>query len=151
VNVFPIRLPSLRERKEDIPLLVRYLVKKHSAKLGRRIESISEETLERLQAYPWPGNIRELQNVIERAVILSPGSRLEVGEWAPRASLGLEEGGSREARLPTLEELNREHILKVLEQTGGQVSGEKGAAKLLGLKPTTLEARMKKLGIRRQR
>ncbi len=145
LNVFPIRLPPLRERQEDIPLLVRYFVQKYGTKLGKRIETIPQPTMEALKAYPWPGNIRELENVIERAVILSRGSQLELGEWLPKP--GVSPQGTW---IPTLEELEREHILHVLELTGWRVSGEKGAAKLLGLKPTTLEARMKKLGITRK-
>ena len=146
LNVFPVRLPLLRERREDISLLVRYFVMKYGTKLGKRIETIPQKAMHALMAYPWPGNVRELENVIERAVILSPGSQLELGEWAPKVA-----GGAHAERLATLEELEREHITRTLELTGWQVSGEKGAAKLLGLRPTTLEARMKKLGIQRKR
>ncbi len=145
LNVFPIRIPPLRERSEDVPLLVRYFVAKYARKLGRTIETIPQRTLESLAAYPWPGNARELENVIERAVIVSRGPGLELGEWLPAR-------GARapESRVPTLEELERNHIVAVLETTGWRVSGERGAAKVLGLKPTTLEARMKKLGITRK-
>ncbi|GIX47535.1 MAG: hypothetical protein KatS3mg131_1746 [Candidatus Tectimicrobiota bacterium] len=142
LQVFPIQLPPLRERREDIPLLVRHFVQKFSRQLGKRIDTIAPRALEALQAYPWPGNVRELEHLIERAVILSPGPRLELGDWLPRSRLPA-------ARFPTLAECERDHILAALEQTGWRVSGERGAAKLLGLKPTTLEARMKKLGIRR--
>ncbi len=146
LNVFPIRVPALRERKEDIPLLVSYFVIKYGAKLGKRIETIPQKTMEALRAYPWPGNIRELENVIERAAILSRGSQLELREWVPIPGVS-----SQGSRPPTLEEVEREHILNALELTGWRVSGERGAGKLLGLKPTTLEARMKKLGIKRER
>jgi formate hydrogenlyase transcriptional activator len=146
LNVFPVRLPPLRERPDDISLLVRYFVMKYGTKLGKRIETIPQKVTHILLAYPWPGNVRELENVIERAIILSPGSQLELGEWAPKVA-----GGAREERLATLDELEREHIVRTLDLTGWQVSGERGAAKLLGLKPTTLEARMKKLGIQRKR
>jgi len=146
LNVFPIRLPPLQERKEDIPLLVRHLVLKYNTKLGKKIEVIPPKIMEALQAYSWPGNIRELENIIERAVIISQGSRLDPGEWLPKPSATL-----RTSRIPTLEEFEREHIISVLETAGWRVSGEKGAAKLLGMKPTTLEARMKKLGIERKR
>ena len=143
LNVFPIRIPPLRERPEDVPLLVRYFVTKYARKLGRTIETVPERTLDCLVAYPWPGNIRELENVIERAVIVSRGPGLELGEWLPAPSV------RPEARVPTLEELERDHILTVLRMTGWRVSGDRGAAVVLGLKPTTLEARMKKLGITR--
>ena len=146
LNVFPIRLPSVRERKEDIPLLVKYFSMKYGAKLGRRINTIPQKAMNSLLAYPWPGNVRELENVIERSVILSPGSQLELGDWLPKPSVS-----SRGTRVPTLEELEREHIIGVLELTGWRVSGEKGAGRLLNVKPTTLEARMKKLRIERKK
>ncbi len=146
LNVFPIGIPSLRERKEDIPVLVQYFVMKYGTKLGKRIETIPQKTMDALRAYPWPGNIRELENVIERALVLSQGPQLELGEWLPKPGVS-----PTRARIPTLEELEREQIVKTLEMTGWRVSGEKGAAKLLGMKPTTLEARMKKLGIKRTR
>ncbi|MBI2564175.1 MAG: sigma 54-interacting transcriptional regulator [candidate division NC10 bacterium] len=146
LNVFPIRLPPLRQRREDIPLLVRYFVMKCGTKLGKRIETIPQKAMHALMAYPWPGNVREMENVIERAVILSQGSQLELGEWLPRFA-----GSGHGERLATLEALERDHIVRTLELTGWRVSGETGAAKLLGLKPTTLEARMKKLGIQRKR
>jgi formate hydrogenlyase transcriptional activator len=142
LNVFPIRLPPLRERPEDLPLLVRYFVEKYARKLGKTITTIPQRELERLQAYAWPGNVRELENVIERTVIISRGPGLELGEWLPGPG-----GRPAEAPVPTLEQLERDHIRGVLELTGWRVSGERGAAKVLGLKPTTLEARMKKLGI----
>lgn len=145
LNVFPIPLPPLRERREDITLLVKYFAMKHSAKLGKKIETIQQKIMDALLAYPWPGNVRELENVIERAVITSLGPRLELGDWRPRPALS-----PRGERVQTLEEVEREHIIEALELTGWRVSGEKGTAKLLGLKPTTLEARMKKLGIKRK-
>jgi len=144
LNVFPIQLPPLRERKEDIPLLVRYLALRYGARLAKRIPAVSPETMDALQAYPWPGNIRELENVIERAMILSEGAELDV-----RGSLPSSGGGGAGAGVRTLEDIQREYIRLVLEQTGGRVSGDGGAAELLGMKPTTLEARMKKLGIKR--
>jgi len=144
LNVFPVHLPPLRERKEDIPLLVRHFVLKHSVRLGKKIEAIPQRTMDALRAYPWPGNVREMENVIERAVILSQGPRLDFGDWLPRP--GVAPSG---ARIRTLEEVEREHILEALEQTGWRVSGERGAARLLGLKRTTLESRMKRLGIRK--
>jgi predicted ATPase/transcriptional regulator with GAF, ATPase, and Fis domain len=145
LNVFPIRMPALRERREDIPLLVRYLVLKYAQKLGKRIESIPTEAMEPLCAYDWPGNIRELGNVLERSVIVSRGPALELGEWIT-AGRALRASGAEAQRL---NEVEREHILATLERTGWKVSGPRGAAALLGLKATTLESRMKKLGIKR--
>jgi transcriptional regulator with GAF, ATPase, and Fis domain len=146
LSVFPIRLPPLRERAEDIPLLVRYFAQKYGARLGKRIPSVLPATLQVLGAYLWPGNVRELENVVERALILSQGAYMDLGGWLPRPSTALREGGTQ-----TLEEIEREHILVVLEETGWRVSGEGGAARLLRMKPTTLEGRMKKLGITRPR
>ncbi len=146
LSVFPLRLPPLRERKGDIPLLVRYFAMKYGTGLGRRIEEIPQKTMNSLLAYPWPGNIRELENVIERSIILSQGSRLELGDWLPRPGVS-----PRGTRVSTLEEAEREHIIDVLELAGWRISSEKGAAKLLNVKPTTLEARMKKLGIKRKK
>ncbi len=144
LNVFPIHLPALRERQGDIPLLVQYFVRKFVANFGKKIDRISEQMMAALQRYQWPGNIRELEHVIERAVILSEGSELEPIEW-----LSPSHGKAGAAKTQTLEEMERQHIVDVLEQTNWRVSGEKGAAKILGLNPTTLEARMKKLGIER--
>jgi len=146
LNIFPIHLPALRERREDIPLLAKHFVMKYGAKLGKKIETISPKTVNALQAYPWPGNVRELENVIERAVIISPGHQLELGDWIPRVHTT-----PNGKRVLTIAELERNHILEMLELTGWRVSGAMGAARLLGLKPTTLEARMKKLGIVRNR
>lgn len=146
LNVFPIHLPPLRERDDDIPLLVQYFVRKHAANLGRRIDRIPERMMETLQRYQWPGNVRELEHIIERAVILSEGSELESIDW-----LSLANAQAENESLQTLEELERTHIVLVLERTNWRVSGAKGAAKILGLNPTTLEARMRKLGITRVR
>ncbi|MCH7761346.1 sigma 54-interacting transcriptional regulator [candidate division TA06 bacterium] len=145
LNVFPVQVPSLRERKEDIPFLVRFFVQKYSVKLGREIETIPRKTMEVLKGYPWPGNIRELENIIERAVLISRSTQLELGDWIPKAGI-FPQG----IRIRTLKEYERQHIIEVLEYSGWKVSGERGAAKFLGLKPTTLEARMKKLGIKRR-
>ncbi len=145
LNVFPIRLPPLRERREDIPLLARHFVLKHAARLGKRIDAVCDDVIEALARLPWRGNARELENAIERGVILARGRRLEPGEWLPRpGESAAERGGAA-----TLDEVQRQHILATLERTGWVVSGPRGAARILGMKPTTLEARMKKLGIRR--
>ncbi len=144
LNVFPIHLPALREREGDIPLLVQYFVRKFAANLGKKIDRIPERMIAALQRYQWPGNIRELEHVIERAVILSEVSELEPIDW-----LSPSHSKTGEGKTLTLEEMERQHIVDVLDQTNWRVSGEKGAAKILGLNPTTLEARMKKLGIER--
>jgi PAS domain S-box-containing protein len=144
LNVFPIHLPALRERVDDIPLLVQYFVRKFAANLGKKIDRIPERMMTALQRYQWPGNIRELEHVIERAVILSEGSKLEPIDW-----LSPSHSKTGEGKTLTLEEMERQHIVDVLDQTNWRVSGEKGAAKILGLNATTLEARMKKLGIER--
>ena len=145
LNVFPIQCPPLRERKEDIPLLVKHFCQKHEAKIGKHISNIPSKVMEALMEYNWPGNIRELENIIERALILSKNEALEYGEWLPvvKASTGKVVESSK------LQDVEKEHIIEVLKKTGWKVSGELGAAKILGLNATTLEARMKKLGIKR--
>ncbi len=144
LNVFPIEIPPLRERLEDVPRLTRHFALIYASKMGKSIETIGEQTLKRLSAYHWPGNVRELQNVIERAVILSPKSRLEVDD-----SLTAPVTDARGKPARTLEDVEREYIVSVLESVGWHVSGDRGAGRILGLKRTTLEARMKKLGISR--
>ena len=146
LNVFPIEIPPLRERKDDIPLLVKHFVKKYSGKTGKRIDIIPQKTIDALVAYNWPGNIRELENIVERAVIISRGKQLELGDW-----LTEKKSITTASHAVSLEDVERMHIIEVLEMTGWRVSGEKGAAKILGLKPTTLEARMNKLGIKRSK
>jgi formate hydrogenlyase transcriptional activator len=148
LNVFPIPLPPLRERREDIPLLVRYFTQKYARRMNRRIETIPSEAMEALANWNWPGNVRELENLIERAVILTRGAALNV----PLAEL--RNGGEAAApamtgALTTLEEAEREHILRALRECHGVVGGPAGAAARLGLKRTTLQSRMQKLGIAR--
>jgi formate hydrogenlyase transcriptional activator len=154
LNVFPLQVPPLRERREDIALLARYFTERFGAKIGKRIEAIAPETLERLLAYPWPGNVRELENVIERAVILSPGPVLEIDAHslrAPAATIAQPAPADPAPSPPSssLDDLQRKHILKALERARWVIEGPKGAARALGLKPNTLRSRMKKLGIRR--
>ncbi len=144
LNVFPIEVPPLRERKGDIPLLAEYFAHRHATKLGRRIDAIEDRTLERLVAYAWPGNIRELENVIERAVIVSTRTVLEV----PPAVLGLRPGAEAAGPAPSSPD-ERERIAQALREAGGVIEGERGAAKALGLHPNTLRSRMKKLGLAR--
>lgn len=146
LNVFPIISPPLRDRKEDIPLLVKHFVNKYEGKMGKQISSIPAKVIDALMLYDWPGNIRELENLVERALILCPGNILEYGDWIPAAKITTTNG---KAALHKLDDVEREHIIAVLEKTNWKVSGEKGAAKILGLNPTTLEARMKKMGIQR--
>jgi transcriptional regulator with GAF, ATPase, and Fis domain len=143
LNVFPLTVPPLRERPEDIPLLTWSFVQEFAATMGKEIESIPPQCLSALQEYEWPGNIRELRNVLERAMILSHGRVLEVG------ALGARPEDTTIAPSASLDEAQRLHILRVLGQTGWRVRGKAGAAEILQLKPTTLEARMKKLGIQR--
>jgi transcriptional regulator with GAF, ATPase, and Fis domain len=144
LNVFPIHVPPLRERQGDIPLLVEYFVRQYAKKIGREINVIPRSVLSTLENYSWPGNIRELENIIERSVILCRGHQLEIGNWF-RGESQTEE----EKQLRTLAELERAHILKVLDFTHWRVSGPNGAAQILGLNPQTLVSRMKKLGIQR--
>jgi formate hydrogenlyase transcriptional activator len=149
LNVFPIQVPPLRDRIEDIPFLVRHFAQHFARNMSKQIDTISSETMNSLVRYPWPGNIRELQNVIERAVILSQGPTLKVPltDLKPRAT----DSGSFRNSLTTLEDVERRHILSVLEQTNWVFSGPNGAAARLGIKRPTLQFRLHKLGITRPR
>jgi formate hydrogenlyase transcriptional activator len=140
LNVFPIRLPSLRERREDISILVSHFVKKFAEKMNRSIETIPTETMTALVNYRWPGNVRELENFIERSVILTEGTALR----APIEQLQVENPGLADL---SLEGSEREYIVRILRETGGLISGPRGAAKRLGLKRTTLQSKMERLGI----
>ena len=146
LNVFPIRVPPLRERREDIPLLVRHFARQYGDRLRRRITSVPSVTMDALVAYPWPGNVRELQNLIERAVIRSSGDRLDVPLRELDASVVAPRPG---AALGTLADAQRAHILAALSATGWILSGPRGAATRLGITRSTLQFRMKKLGIER--
>jgi formate hydrogenlyase transcriptional activator len=141
LNVFPIRIPPLRERPEDIPLLVRYFAQRYGRRMEKQIESVPTATMKKLSKWHWPGNIRELENFIERSVILTQGSALQVpiGELSNHARANPVETSTYSAE--------RNHIIEVLKQTAGRVAGPKGAATRLGIKRTTLISRMKKLGI----
>jgi formate hydrogenlyase transcriptional activator len=144
LNVFPIQVPPLHERPEDIPLLVRHFVEHYARRMKRVIETIPSETMEALTRYRWPGNVRELQNLIERAVILSPGPVLHVplGDIDVRVTAGQHNGKPQ-----TLEEAERCHIVATLTDTKWVVAGARGAAVRLGMNRSTLQFRMKKLGI----
>lgn len=141
INVFPLSVPPLRKRVEDIPLLVQAFVQRFNKKLGKQIDTIPQKTMEALQQYPWPGNIRELQNVIERAVITSPDSGLYVEIPALTSQPVLHQ--------KTLEQMEHDYILQVLKETNWTIGGKSGAASVLGLPPSTLRSRMQKLGIKR--
>ena len=147
LNVFPITIPPLRQRTDDIPLLVQFFMHKFNKKVGKKIASISNDTLNTLQEYHWPGNIRELESVIERAVILSQGSVLQVLDRFDTFRKADEK--NEEGDIKALAELEQHHILQVLNKTGWRIEGKNGAAKLLGLNPSTLRARMRKHGIAR--
>jgi PAS domain S-box-containing protein len=145
LNVFPISLPPLRERREDLPLLVHFLLTRFTARVGKHLDGVSPATMQRLLAYPWPGNVRELENVLERAVILAAGPVLEIDADTLAPS-----GQALPAKqTQSLEEVERGHIQAVLDRTGGVIDGPRGAAKILDLHPNTLRSRMKKLGIAR--
>ncbi len=148
LNVFPIRLPSLRERPSDIPLLVRYFLDKFARKMNKFIHDLSPNARERLLRYSWPGNIRELQNVIERATILARGSLLEIDN-ALELRLDDQDATTAPQPLASLEAMERAYILQVLERTGWVIEGEPGAAAILDLNPSTLRSRMQKLNIRK--
>jgi formate hydrogenlyase transcriptional activator len=141
LNVFPIVIPPLRERPEDIPLLVRAIVKEFQKRMGKEIESIPKKTMQALQSYSWPGNVRQLRNLIEYAMILSKGKTLQID--VPNRAF------SEKDTTGNLENMERKHIVAVLEKTGWRIAGQSGAAEVLGLKRTTLQAKMKKLGINR--
>jgi chemotaxis protein methyltransferase CheR len=141
LNVFPITMPPLRERVEDIPLLVEFYINKISRRLGKVIEIVPQNVMNALQKYHWPGNIRELENVLERAVICSSSSKLYLVDDLEKSYRHLRKD------LKTLEAVERDYIVRVLEQTHWKVSGKNSAAQILGLNRSTLRARMRKFGI----
>ena len=147
LNVFPITMPPLRQRKDDIPLLVNHFVSRFNAKFGRKIETVAKETLNVLQAYHWPGNVRELESVIERAVIISQGSALQILDHFDTFR---KTGEPNSQEIKALVDLEHDHILQVLQKTGWRIEGKNGAAVILGLNASTLRARMRKYGIVRQ-
>jgi PAS domain S-box-containing protein len=149
LSVFPIHLPPLRDRPEDLPLLVHFLVGKFAARIGKHVAGVSPATMQRLLAYPWPGNVRELENILERAVILGNGPDLEVRADVLPGTGAAPAADPAETPPTSLEAVERRHILGVLAQTDWVIEGPTGAAKALGLHPNTLRSRMKKLGIKR--
>ena len=144
LNVFPLDMPPLRERKTDIPLLANFFMNKFGKKMGKDIKGVSKATLERMESYSWPGNIRELQNVIERAVVTASGSTIEIDD----SILGAD--STSRADVEALQQVERAHIIRVLKQTNWVVHGQAGAAAILRINPSTLRFRMQKLGIKRQ-
>ena len=150
LNVFPIVNPPLRERREDIPLLAKYFTNKYAAKTNKKITSVSKKTLQLLEMRPWPGNIRELENIIERAVVLNHGPKLEISEWQENSILGNTQTPNPEAGFETLAQHERKHIVAALARTNGRVTGASGAGKLLGINDKTLQSRMRKLSLSRQ-
>ena len=141
LNVFPITVPPLRQRKDDIPLLVKAFIARYARKLGKQITSVQKKTMKTLQDYPWPGNVRELESVLERAVILCPGPVLQLADKLDISSSPIS------SAIRTLEEVERNQILKILSETRWRIEGKDGAAEILGLHPSTLRARMHKLEI----
>jgi transcriptional regulator with GAF, ATPase, and Fis domain len=144
LNVFPVSIPPLRIRSEDIPQLVSHFVDKYARKFGRKYDAVQKSTMKCLQQQHWPGNVRELENVIARAVITSPGPMLRLSDCIEGESVD-----AREDPPDSLEAMERLHIIKILKQTGWQINGEGGAAFSLGIHPSTLRFRLKKLGIER--
>ena len=165
LNVVPLRVPALRERASDIPLLATFFMQTFAKRLGKSMTQVSDETMRRLTNYPWPGNIRELQNVIERAVILSPGKTLVLAEElrapahrgapSPVPASSKDGHNNKPAMMPSfpaggsLEDVERQHIESVLTNANWMIEGERGAANILKLNPSTLRSRMQKLGIKR--
>ena len=147
LNVFPITMPSLRQRREDIPLLVHHFVAKFNKKIGKKIDTVSTNTLNTLQEYHWPGNVRELESIVERAVIISQGTTLQVLDRFDTALKTVEQSG---AEIKAMADVEHDHVLQVLRKTGWRIEGKNGAAVLLGLNASTLRARMRKYGIVRQ-
>lgn len=145
LNVFPILFPALRERKEDIPLLARYFAVKYGAKFDKKIQTIPQKTMDILLNYSWPGNVRELENIVERAVILTKSTGINIDESMLGLENVLQPSGSK-----ALEDVEREHILDVLDETDWIIDGKGGAASILNMNPSTLRSRMKKLGIRKK-
>jgi chemotaxis protein methyltransferase CheR len=147
LNVFPLSIPPLRERAGDIPLLVNWTIQRLQRRLGKHIKTVPSNVMDELMAYPWPGNVRELENVVERAVIVTPGNMLQLAAplQVPASTLG----SPPDAPIKTLSELEKDYILQALSKTNWNISGQGGAAELLGLNSSTLRGRMRKHGIRR--
>jgi transcriptional regulator with GAF, ATPase, and Fis domain len=144
LNVFPIEISPLRDRKEDIPLLVAYFLESYGRKIGKKVDRVKDQIQELFMKYSWPGNIRELENIIEHGLVITQGDTLEVPE-----AYFLREPAEKDQKLISLQEYEKQYISEVLQHTKGVIYGPNGAAKILGLKPSTLQSRLKKLGIGR--
>jgi transcriptional regulator with GAF, ATPase, and Fis domain len=149
LNIFPISLPPLRERREDIPLFAAYFIQRFAKKAGRQITTISNRAIQDMIQYSWPGNIRELEHLIERSVLLSSGDTIKQIHL-PSNKQAEQTRGSEEVALKTIDENERDHILKILRFCGGKLSGDNGAAQILGVPPGTLYSKLKRLGIKRE-
>lgn len=149
LNVYPISVPPLRKRREDIPLLVEHFIPQIASQIGKHIDQVPVQMMEQLKAYDWPGNVRELKNVLERAIITASNSVLPLQDIIAPATKSRPGNADATANLSTLEDLERRHILTVLKATNWRISGPNGAAKILGLNPSTLRSRLKKLNIKR--
>ena len=153
LNVYPITVPPLRQRVEDIPLLVDHFVQFFNRKFGKQMQKISESDMAKLIRYPWPGNVRELRNIIERAMITSQGTKLSLqdmaGIFTKQEDETQQSGHSEDKQILSLEEVERNHIQSILEAVGWRISGPKGAARLLKINPSTLRSRMEKLRIQK--
>ncbi|WEK70467.1 MAG: sigma-54 dependent transcriptional regulator [Candidatus Chryseobacterium colombiense] len=147
LNVFPIHLPALRERKEDIPLLANYFLEKLYPKTGKKISGFSQKVIKMMVANPWPGNIRELENMIERSILMTKGDMIKEMDLPKLIDY---QNADQDFRVKTLQEFEKEYILKIIGKCNGKIFGENGAAKLLGLPPTTLISKMQKLGIEKK-
>jgi DNA-binding NtrC family response regulator len=145
LNVFPLDAPALRERKADIPLLVNFFLSRFCKKLGKELRGVAQKSMASLMRYDWPGNIRELQNVVERAVVTASGPLLQIDD----SLLQSQTGATLVSSIDTLENNERNHILRALNQTNWVIHGKKGAAELLGINPSTLRSRMEKIGIKK--
>lgn len=146
INVYPITVPPLRKRREDIPLLVEHFVSQIGPDMGKKIEKIPTKVMEQLKAYNWPGNIRELRNVVERSLITSPGSTFQLADFTVERHKSFSPPSNQRV---SLDEIQQQHIQQVLKETGWKINGAGGAAEILQMKPSTLRNRMKKLGIKR--
>jgi transcriptional regulator with GAF, ATPase, and Fis domain len=144
LNVFPLEVPALRERKDDLPLLVNFFLSKCAKKLAKEVQGVSQKSMDQLANYDWPGNVRELHNIVERAVVLATGPIVHIDDSTARSGEAMED-----TPIETLETMERKHIIRTLNETRWVVHGKKGAAEILGINPSTLRSRMEKLAIKR--
>jgi formate hydrogenlyase transcriptional activator len=151
LNIFPIELPPLRTRKEDIPLLVAHFILRHAKRAGKHVKSLSTTAMEQIMRYHWPGNIRELEHLLERSMLLAPGDTImEVHLPSPRKRISANCGADSPGKFPTIDENELEHIMAALRICGGRISGAGGAAEVLGVPASTLRSKMERLGIKKE-